>query len=519
MNKKKNNMYTYPETITNKIISSQSLKELLDKITGKTMVMCHGTFDIVHPGHIRHLIYAKQKGDILIASCTADKFIDKGKDKPFIPEELRARNLAALEMIDYVIIDQNKTPIDNILILQPDFFVKGFEYSKDGIHPKTKEEIKAISSYGGKVVFSPGDYVKSSTNLLTVKKPKLSIEKLVAIMDSEGITFNDVLNTIDKFKGIKVHVVGDTIIDRYTFCSVLGQTTKTPTFSIKKESQKTYLGAAGVVSKHLKSLGADVTFTTIMGEDENSQFAQNDLDEWGIKQNVIIDPSRPTTLKERFWADGYKLLQVDTVDSSRISEEITEKLSKVLMRTDTEAVIFSDFRHGIFNSDSVKIFTKCLPENIIKIADSQVSNRWGNILDFKNFDIIIPNEKEARFALADQDSGVRPLGTNLYHKSKADYLILKLGEKGIMVFRDSAYNPRDFFSIESFVEDLIDGVGAGDSLLAATTLAYVKSKNIMISSILGNVAAAVACEIEGNIPVTPEQIKDIIDGIRSRNFV
>jgi rfaE bifunctional protein kinase chain/domain/rfaE bifunctional protein nucleotidyltransferase chain/domain len=512
-------MYTYPKSLTDKIKSVESLKKMLEKKPDKTVVMCHGTFDIVHPGHIRHLIYAKQQGDLLIASCTADKYIEKGKDKPFIPEELRARNLAALEMVDYIIIDQNKTPVENILLIKPNLFVKGFEYSKDGIHPKTKEEIQAVLSYGGKVVFSPGDYVQSSTHLLTIKKPKLSIEKLIAIMDSEGITFNEVLDTIDKFKGIKVHVVGDTIIDRYTFCSVLGPTTKTPTFSIKKESQETYLGAAAVVAKHLKSLGADVTFTTIMGDDENREFAQNDLDEWGVKQNVIIDPSRPTTLKERFWADGYKLLQVDTVDSSRISDKITEKLAKALIETDTEAVIFSDFRHGIFNLNSVKIFTECLPGNIIKIADSQVSNRWGNILDFKNFDIIIPNEKEARFALADQDSGVRPLGTDLYRKSKADYLILKLGEKGIMVFRDSAYNPRDFFSIESFAENLIDGVGAGDSLLAATTLAYVKSKNIVISSILGNIAAAVACETEGNIPVSPEQIKDIIDRIRSSSLV
>lgn len=512
-------MYSYPKSITNKIISPQVLKNLLDKNKGKSSVMCHGTFDIVHPGHIRHLIYAKQQGDILIASCTADKFIEKGKDKPFIPEELRARNLAALEMIDHVIIDQNKTPIDNILLLKPDFFVKGFEYSKDGIHPNTKEEIKAMSSYGGKIVFSPGDYVQSSSKLLTVKKPKISTEKLVAIMDSEGLTFKDILNTIDKFIGIKVHVVGDTIIDQYTFCSLLGQTTKTPTFSIKKESQNTYLGAAGVVSKHLKSLGADVTFTTIMGEDENREFAQNDLDEWGIKTNVIIDPSRPTTCKERFWADGYKLLQVDNVDSSRISDEITEKLTQSLKETKAEAIIFSDFRHGIFNPDSVKIFTKYLPKNIIKIADSQVSNRWGNILDFKNFDIIMPNEKEARFALIDQDSGVRPLGSNLYRKSKADNLILKLGEKGIMVFRDGTNNFRDFFSIESFVENFVDGVGAGDSLLAATTLAYVQSKNIMISSILGNAASAVACEIEGNIPVKPEQIINIIDGIRASSFL
>ena len=121
-------MYNYPKSLTDKIKSVESLKKILEKKPDKTVVMCHGTFDIVHPGHIRHLIYAKQQGDILIASCTADKYIEKGKDKPFIPEELRARNLAALEMVDYIIIDQNKTPVENIRLIKPNLFVKGFEY-------------------------------------------------------------------------------------------------------------------------------------------------------------------------------------------------------------------------------------------------------------------------------------------------------------------------------------------------------------------------------------------------------
>ena len=74
----------------------------------KKVIMCHGTFDVVHPGHIRHLLYAKTKGDILVASLTADEHIKKADFRPFVPEELRAINLAALEMVDYVIIDRDR---------------------------------------------------------------------------------------------------------------------------------------------------------------------------------------------------------------------------------------------------------------------------------------------------------------------------------------------------------------------------------------------------------------------------
>lgn len=504
---------------SNKIKTVEEVCGVIGKPPRKDkVVMCHGVFDIVHPGHIRHLTYAKEKGKILVASFTADKFISKGKDRPYVPQELRAKNLAALELVDYVIIDNNPTPINNILAIKPDYFVKGFEYSKDGIHPKTKEEIKAVSSYGGEVIFSPGDVVYSSTHLLTIHKPKITIDKLLAIMEAEKVNFDDILNTLHEFDKIKVHVVGDTIVDKYSYCSVLGPTTKTPTFSVKLESSKVFVGGAGIVAKHLKNLGADVTFTTVLGDDDLKDFIVDDLGKWNIKTNAIIDQTRPTTLKERFWADGYKLLQVDTLDNSIVSEKILEEIAGYIGKEKSEIVIFSDFRHGIFQRETIKSLSRTIDHRSIKVADSQVSNRWGNILDFKNFDIILPNEKEARFALGDQDTGIRPLGAKLYRESKAKYLILKLGEKGILVYRNANEHPRDFFTIDSFVEELVDAMGAGDAMLAATSMAFKHSKNILISSILGNLGAAVACEKEGNNPISVDAIENKIDRIRKQDF-
>src|SRR5215210_974845 len=98
----------------------------------KTVIMCHGMFDIVHPGHLRHLMYAKEKADTLIASLTADAHIMKANHRPFVPQELRAANLAALEMVDFVIVDPNPTPIEHMRELQPEFFAKGYEYFANG---------------------------------------------------------------------------------------------------------------------------------------------------------------------------------------------------------------------------------------------------------------------------------------------------------------------------------------------------------------------------------------------------
>src|SRR5262249_31575339 len=124
-----------------KIKTREQVAEIIGKRPRrKTVVMCHGMFDIVHPGHLRHLSYAKEKADLLLASITADAQITKANYRPYVPEELRATNLAALEIVDFVIVDPNATPIENILFLQPDYFAKGYEYFANGLPPKTREE-------------------------------------------------------------------------------------------------------------------------------------------------------------------------------------------------------------------------------------------------------------------------------------------------------------------------------------------------------------------------------------------
>lgn len=512
-------MSKYPKTVKNKILT---LKELLKKVKSlrsgkKKIAICHGTFDIVHPGHIRHLIYAREKADIVIASVTADQYVVKSQDGPFIPEELRARNLAFLEIVDLVTIDNNKKPLKLLAKVKPNFFVKGFEYSLNKIHPNTREEIKVLKKFGGELLFSPADVVYSSTAIKNISKPNIAKEKFISIMDSENISFGKIIKVLNSFKNKKIHVVGDTIVDKYNFCTILGQTTKTPTFSIKKLSEETYIGGAGIVAQHLSKLGAKVTFTSIIGNDDLGKFVQKEIKKSGIKFNYIIDKSRNTTLKERYWANKYKLIQVNTVDNHIPSKEIINSIGNKISKTEVDGIIFSDFRHGIFNVESIKFFSKKIKKKIIKIADSQVSNRWGNIVDFKNFDLILPNEKEARFSLADQDSPVRILGSKLIKEAKAKHLILKMGDKGIMVFREKGVYPREFFPIDSFVDNVIDGIGAGDAMLAASSLALISSKNILISSILGNIAAAILCEQEGNVPITAEKIKRRIKILEQSN--
>ena len=139
-----------------KIVNLKTLKRLLGRRPRKEkVILCHGNFDVVHPGHVRHLTYAKSKADKLIVSITADKFIQKGIYRPFVPQNIRAMNLAAFEMVNYVIIDTNKKPLNLIKNIKPDFFAKGFEYTSSGLPPATKEEQDVVTHYGGDIIFTP----------------------------------------------------------------------------------------------------------------------------------------------------------------------------------------------------------------------------------------------------------------------------------------------------------------------------------------------------------------------------
>jgi cytidyltransferase-like protein len=511
-------MNALSETYHHKIKTVEELcRALGPRPRPRTIVMCHGVFDLVHPGHIRHLLYAKSKADVLVASLTADIHITKAHYRPFVPQELRALNLAALEMVDYVVIDEEATPLGNISRIQPDFFAKGYEYQDGGVHPKTQQEIDAVEHYGGELLFTPGDIVYSSSALIESGPPNITIDKLIMLMHAEGITFERLQQILEQFRGITVHVVGDTIVDSLTHTTMIGGMTKTPTPSVRFDGRQDYVGGAAIVAAHLSAAGADVTFSTVLGDDPLKDFVLEELDRAGVTVRPIIDRTRPTTQKNAFVCGDYRLLKVDTLDNRSISDHIVDTIAEQIERTPSNAVVFSDFRHGIFNRRTIPRLVSAVPRGAFRVADSQVASRWGNILDFKGFDLVTPNEREARFAMADQDTGVRPLAAQLHEESGCRMLILKLGDRGVLTCRPGKGNDlRSFFVVDSFVERVVDAVGAGDALLAYATLAMVADGSEVAATILGSLAAALECEIDGNLPISRGDVAQRIQLIEKR---
>jgi len=150
------------------IIDINLLAEKLEDIKSKEkkVALCHGCFDLMHPGHIKHFQAAKKMADLLVVTITPDIYVDKGKGRPVFNQDLRADSIAALECVDYVSINKWPTAEELLRLLKPDIYVKGQEFEKlEDKTGKIQKEHKVLQELGIKMQFTH-DAVFSSTKLL-----------------------------------------------------------------------------------------------------------------------------------------------------------------------------------------------------------------------------------------------------------------------------------------------------------------------------------------------------------------
>jgi len=143
---------------------AQHLEQDRDK--GLKVVLCHGCFDLMHPGHIKSLQAAKSFGDVLVVTVTPDEFVDKGPDRPVFNQNLRVESLAALECVDYVAINQWPTAVETLRLLRPHYYVKGQEF--ENLEDKTgkiQKEAEVLKEIGAEMRFTH-EIVFSSTELI-----------------------------------------------------------------------------------------------------------------------------------------------------------------------------------------------------------------------------------------------------------------------------------------------------------------------------------------------------------------
>ena len=470
----------------------------------KKKVLVSGNFNVIHPGHIRLLRFAKERGDILIVALQSDKI---AKTAAHVPEKLRLESIQNINWIDKVILIDE--PVANLISkLKPDIVVKGKEYEK-----MYNPELKVLKKYGGNLIFSSGETIFSSLDLIHKEfklAPSQGFAKPKEFLKRHFIKSDHLLKILKSFSELKVCVVGDLIIDEYITCEPLGMSHEDPTVVVTPIESTRFVGGSGIVAAHASGLNANVELICIVGNDKEKDFAKKTLDASGVKTNFILDNNRPTTLKQRFRSKNKTLLRVNHLHQNAISEsnqkKILNKLKLIMPKCDI--LIFADYNYGCLPQNLVQNIIKIAKKDkVILCADSQSSSQIGDISRFKNMDLITPTEREARISIKNQNDGLVILAEKLRKQCSAKNIFLTLGQEGLFIHK--------FIKKNKWVTDRInplntfpkDEAGAGDSLLITSALALAAKANIWEAAYLGSIASAIQINKIGNIPLDLKEIK------------
>lgn len=468
----------------------------------KRIVFVSGNFNTLHPGHLRLLQFASECGDFLVVGVN-----NNNVEGVLVPEELRLDGVKIISFVNYA-FTLNTSPEEFIKELKPQVVVRGKEHEG---HFNAEQSL--VESYGGKILYCSGEMRFSSVDLLKKEmlKPDLSsILRPFNFPKRHGFTMADLRTTIDKFKGFRVTVLGDIIVDEYIDCDPLGMSQEDPTIVVTPIQNESFVGGAAIVAAHARSLGADVRFISILGKDSTAEFVRSKLLEYGVSGEVFEDDTRPTTLKQRFRAAGKTLLRVSHLRQQAISQQIRRRVLdsvKAVLPT-TDLLIFSDFNYGCLPQSLVdNVIDLCSSRGILMVGDSQSSSQVGDVSRFKDMMLLTPTEREARLSVGDFNSGLVVLSEKLREKSRAKNIIVTLGQEGLLAHAAKKTN-------EEWLTDRLpalntapkDTAGAGDSLLACCSLSLAVGADLWQSMYLGSIAAACQVSRVGNIPLSPYDI-------------
>ncbi len=466
----------------------------------KNLILVSGHFNVMHPGHIRLLRFAKECGNKLIVAVESDRIAGSAA---YVAEGLRLEGVQSNSIIDEAfLIDE---PIENVILrIRPDIVVKGKEHES-----KVNPELRALERYGGQLIFSSGETFFTSADVF--QKEMTSNLRLLKLphdfMKRHNIEKEKLFSIIENFKKMKVCVLGDLIIDEYISCQPLGMSQEDPTIVVKPIDSKKFIGGAGIVAAHGSGLGAHVDFLSLSGKDSIHDFALDKLNEFNVNSTILCDENRPTTLKQRFRAKGKSLLRVshlhqDAMDA-KLQKQFLDNIQNKIQQYNL--LVFSDFNYGCLPQNLVDSIINLAKKNkIMMFADSQSSSQVGDISRFLGMDFITPTEREARISTKNKEDGLVILADQLMKASQAKNLLLKLGEDGLLIHTGD--NPWTTDRIDALNRSPKDVAGAGDSLLMTSALTMAVGGNIWEASLLGSIAAGIQVSRVGNIPLSANEI-------------
>lgn len=488
--------------IVNKLEFSTEIRPQLKK-EGKQIALCHGVFDLIHPGHIIHLQQAKQMADVLVVSITAAEYVRKGPERPYFNDEMRLKVLEALECVDYVMLSDGYTVDDIVESVEPDFYTKGEEYAKESedITGKITAERELVERHGGKMAYTTGP-VFSSTKLINTALSGLP-EDVIQYMEGfvTKYSIEDVKKYAEKAEKLKVLVVGDVIIDKYTYCNVQGLMSKDTGYSSKLEYSEEYLGGAAAVARHLSSFTENVTLMSIAGNEEEMRLKLFDGLADKMRLKLAYSEIFPTIVKHRYLTRNQKreeyrkIFSINNIpEPMEYEKEVREEFYKELAEKldEFDVVFLCDFGHGLIDERAGAIIQEKAKYLVLNCQTNSTNYGMNIITKYHRADVFTLDQKELRLAfpmcLSDEYAALKKLSI---HLGGSGWLTRgSLGAYGI--------EEQMVHECPAFTLTVKDTIGAGDAFYSLAGLYTAAGAAIEMGTFVGNIAGALGANIVGN---------------------
>jgi len=478
-----------------------------------SIVCCYGHFNLIHPGHLRYLQHAKTLAEKLVVLVRSDEELEKDSLGEHYSENERAESLANLHIVDFVIILNQITLEESVNLVKPSILVLGKEFEQG--QPKQVELAVSTVLKQGKVVYHAGDISYATSNLLygnVSDIEKKRIDGFKKICEKHKLTLQTLQNRIESISSSRMLVIGDTIVDNYVACDAIGMSAEAPVLVVKELESREFLGGAAIVASHVRALGAECHYISVVGEDAPRLMVDKTLKDRGISSRVFIDPTRPTTYKTRYLVEQQKLFRVSRINDHKVSVNIEQDIINELREKapNIDGIIISDFLYGVITQkiiDEINILAKQFRIKIF--GDMQCSSQMGKVTKFKKFDLITPTEKEARLALDDSESGLEWIGQLILNEAKSKNLLITLGADGFIAYSNESPLERQDFP--ALTVNPVDVAGAGDSLLASVSVALTSGANLIEASAIGACMASLAVKEVGNTPIGTNKLNGYLE--------
>ncbi|MDO8125619.1 MAG: PfkB family carbohydrate kinase [Candidatus Brocadiales bacterium] len=485
-----------------KIKTLDELEKIVNqlKAQGKTIVHCHGVFDLMHPGHVRHLEAAKEAGDVLIVTITQDEYVDKGPGRPVFNQHLRAETLAAMQPVDYVAVNQWPTAVKTIQKLKPHVYAKGSEYAapENDLTGGIVHEEDAVKAVGGRIIFT--DEITFSSTELINRHLTVFTDEAKAFLDDfkKQHPASEIVALLKRLTNLKVMVIGETIIDEYHYCKAIGKPVKEAVLSTKYISEETFAGGVAAVANHLAGFCNNVHMVSCLGTlDTREEYIVDHLKPH-IQPKFFYRCNTHTIVKRRFVDPDFltKMFQLVYIDDREPPTELNKEICAYLETAipDYDVVLVVDYGHGFIGKDVVRIL--CEKAKFLSVNAQTNSSNYGfnPITKYPRADYICIDEQEMRLASHDRFGRLEDIIINISQKLNCRNVVTTRGHLGSIAYDTNSA----FHEIPVFSNKVVDRIGAGDAYLAITSPCVALGANMEVVGFIGNAVGAMAVGIVCN---------------------